>query len=68
MLGALICERTLRLYGKEKLFEIFKSKKPLFETLEEVGLTKENLNTELRNQIKMPLTSVLYNRGSANNE
>lgn len=62
MLGALICERTLRLYGKEKLFEIFKSKKPLFETLTEVGLTKENLNEELRKEIKLPLTSVLHKR------
>ncbi len=59
MLGALICERTLRLYGKEKLFGIFKSKKNFFEILETVGLTKENLNEELRNQIKMPLISVL---------
>ena len=58
MLGALICERTLRVYGKEKLFEIFKSKKSLFETLEYVGLTKENLHLELTNQIKMPVTPI----------
>lgn len=63
MLGALICERTLRLYGKTKLFEIFKSKSDLFDTLKEVGLTKENLNTELRKEIKLPLTSVLHKRG-----
>src|SRR6185437_4390774 len=48
MLGALICERTLRLYGKTKLFEIFKSKSDFFDTLKDVGLTKENLNEELR--------------------
>jgi hypothetical protein len=63
MLGALICERTLRLYGKEKLFEIFKSKSDLFDTLKDVGLTKENLNEELRKEIKLPLTSVLHKRG-----
>jgi hypothetical protein len=55
MLGALVCERTLRLYGKGKLFTIFKSKKPFFETLSDVGLTKENLNQELRKEIKLPL-------------
>ena len=63
MLGALVCERTLRLYGKEKLFEIFKSRKPLFETLEDVGLTKENLNQELRKEIKLLCISVLGNTG-----
>lgn len=63
MLGALVCERTLRLYGKTKLFEIFKSKSDLFDTLKEVGLTKENLNIELRKEIKLPLTSVLHKRG-----
>ena len=63
MLGALICERTLRLYGKAKLFEIFKSKSGLFDTLKDVGLTKENLNEELRKEIKLPLTSVLHKRG-----
>lgn len=58
MLGALICERTLRLYGKEKLLELFKSKKPLFDSLNDVGLTKENLHKELTNQINMPITSI----------
>lgn len=63
MLGALICERTLRIYGKTKLFEIFKSKNALFDTLKDVGLTEENLNEELRKEIKLPLTSVLHKRG-----
>lgn len=62
MLGALICERTLRLYGKTKLFEIFKRKSDLFDILKDVGLTKENLNEELRKEIKLPLTSVLRKR------
>lgn len=59
MLGALICERTLRLYGKTKLFEIFGSKMDFYETVKNVGLTKENLNKELRKEIKLPFKSVL---------
>lgn len=57
MLGALVCERTLRLYGKEKLFEILKSKRRLFETLADVGLSEEILNDELRREIKYPFSS-----------
>lgn len=52
--SALILERTLHLYGKEKLIELLKSEKDLWETLEMVGLTKENINDELRKQIKHP--------------
>lgn len=59
MLGALICERSLRIYGKEKLLEMFASKKPLFEILEEVELTRENLHEELAKEIKLPFTAVL---------
>ena len=52
--GALVCERTLRLYGKEKLFELFKSSKTIWETLKIVGLTKENITGELRKEIELP--------------
>lgn len=52
--SSLILERTLHLYGKEKLIELLKSEKDLWETLEMVGLTKENINDELRKQIKHP--------------
>ena len=56
--SALILERTLRVYGKEKLIELLKSENELWTTLKTVGLTKENINEELRKQIKLPLTSV----------
>ena len=58
MTSALILERTLRVYGKEKLMELLKSENELWTTLKTVGLTKENINEELRKQIKLPLTSV----------
>ncbi|HVT83625.1 MAG TPA: hypothetical protein VHD35_00410 [Chitinophagaceae bacterium] len=54
MLGALICERTLRLYGKEKLFDLFRSKKDVFDILKTVNLTKENIDVELRKEINLP--------------
>ncbi len=55
--GALVCERTLRLYGKEKLFELFKSDKNIWDTLKIVGLTKENITEKLKEEIKMPAIS-----------
>ena len=57
--SSLILERTLRIYGKEKLIELLKSENELWTTLKTVGITKENINTEIRKQIKLPLTSVL---------
>ena len=56
--SALILERTLRIYGKEKFMELLKSENEFWTTLKTVGLTKENINEELRKQIKLPLTSV----------
>lgn len=56
--SSLILERTLRIYGKEKLIELLKSENELWTTLKTVGITKENINTEIRKQIKLPLTSV----------
>lgn len=57
--SALILERTLRIYGKEKLMELLKSENELWATLKTIGLTKENINDELRKEIKLPLTQVL---------
>jgi hypothetical protein len=56
--AALILERTLKIYGKEKLIELLKSDNELWITLKTVGLTKENINEELRKHIKLPLTSI----------
>lgn len=61
--SALILERTLRIYGKEKLIELLKSENELWTNLKTVGLTKENINNELRKQIKLPLTLYWQNAG-----
>lgn len=51
--AALICERTIRLYGKQKLFEAFKNKKEIIEILKAFGLTNKNINQELRKELKI---------------
>ena len=57
--SALILERTLtNLWKREELMELLKSENELWTTLKTVGLTKENINNELRKQIKLSLTSV----------
>lgn len=48
MVAALICERTIHKFGKEKLFELLNSKEDIWKVIEKVGFTKENLNNELR--------------------
>ena len=57
--SALICERTMRIYGKDKLLKILKSENEIWKTLNNVGLTKENINEELKKEIKLPLTKVI---------
>lgn len=54
MVGALICERTLRLYGKSKLFELFRQKGDLYKIISIVGLNKKNLNEELQKEVMLP--------------
>ena len=39
--------------------ELLKSENELWATLKTIGLTKENINDELRKEIKLPLTQVL---------
>jgi len=52
--SALVCERTLRIYGREKLFELFKSKdENIFSLLQKAGLTKENIGAELRKELQL---------------
>lgn len=51
--SALIIERTIRLYGKEKLFELINSKTDLWTILKKAGLSKENLNEELRKELQL---------------
>jgi len=48
MVAALICESTITKFGKEKLFELLNSKDDIWKIINKVGLTKENLNRELR--------------------
>lgn len=52
VIAALFCERILRVYGKKKLINLMKSGHTLAEILPEVGLSLENMNTELRNEIQ----------------
>lgn len=54
MIGALICERTLRLYGKDKLFELFRQKGDIYEIISKAGLNKENLDQELQKEALQP--------------
>ncbi|WP_405571611.1 hypothetical protein [Winogradskyella sp. Asnod2-B02-A] len=51
IIGALICERTLRKYGKEGLMNLLGSDKELWDSLNEYGLTKENLTNELKTTV-----------------
>ena len=61
--AALILERTKRVYGDKKIIELLKSEKEFWQTLSLVGLTQENINEELRKEIKLPLTGVWLNGG-----
>jgi len=61
--AALILERTKRVYGDKKIIELLKSEKEFWQTLSLVGLTHENINEELRKEIKLPLTGVWLNGG-----
>ncbi len=61
--AALILERTKRVYGDKKIIELLKSEKEFWQTLSLVGLTQENINEELRKEIKLPLTRIWRNNG-----
>lgn len=54
MVGALICERTIRLYGKEKLFNLLRQSEDIWENLNAVGLNAENLQQELLKELAQP--------------
>ena len=53
--AALILERTKRVYGDRKIIELFKSENDFWQTLGLVGLTQQNINEELRKEIRLPL-------------
>ncbi|WP_430613439.1 hypothetical protein [Flavobacterium sp. JP2137] len=57
LIPAVVCERTVRLYGKQKLFEILQSKADLWTVLDTVGLNKANLTEELTAELQRPLHS-----------
>lgn len=59
--AALILERTKRIYGTKKIIELLKSESEVWQILNLVGLTKENINEELRKEIKLPTTGVWLN-------
>lgn len=54
MIGAIICERINRKFGKEKLFELFRSQKSFWEIMETVGVTKDNFNQEILSELSLP--------------
>jgi len=54
MVGALICERTFRIYGKEHLLVLITGGVTFWELLSEVGLSKENLDAELKKELQLP--------------
>lgn len=56
MIGALICERTYRLFGKEKLLELLKGGDELWDLLNAVGLNEENFDAELKKELLLPPT------------
>ena len=56
--AALICERTNRLFGKQKLLQILKSGDELWKTLKSVGLTEDNINAELGRELQMPVNLI----------
>jgi hypothetical protein len=51
--AALIIERIIQLYGKEKLMSLLNSEDDLWTILKTIGLSRENINDELRKQIKV---------------
>jgi hypothetical protein len=51
MIGALICERTNRLYGKKELFKLLGSADELWVKLNRYGLTIDNLTEELKKEL-----------------
>lgn len=53
LIAAAVCERTIRLYGKERFFELLNSKDDLWVLLNKIGLTKENINQEIRKELKL---------------
>ena len=57
--AALILEHTKRVYGDKKIIELLKSEKEFWQALNLVGLTQENINEELRKEIKLPLITKL---------
>jgi hypothetical protein len=58
MTSALICEYTFSKFGKEKLLTILNNDSELWFVLNTIGLTKQNLNNELRTLISDDLTSL----------
>lgn len=56
LIGALVCERTNRIYGKEKLFELLNSEKSIWQSFNAVGLTRANFTSELKNELKLSTT------------
>lgn len=51
IVGAMLCDHIIRVYGKEKLFELFAMKKGIWETLQEIGVRKNNFNAFIHQEL-----------------
>lgn len=49
--AAVIIERTMRLYGKEKLLTLLNSTDDVWSILKSVGLNRENINAEIKSEL-----------------
>ena len=56
--AALICERTHRIYGRAGLIMFLNNTGELWASLEQVGLTPENINDALRAELYLPILPV----------
>ena len=55
IIGGLICERTIRLLGKDKLFQAIASRNETWAILTELGLNKGNISVELKKELARPI-------------
>lgn len=53
IIAAIVCDRTIRIHGKDSYLKILNSEDDLWISLNKVGLTKENINTEIRKELEL---------------
>ncbi|MBL7986253.1 MAG: hypothetical protein JNM91_14705 [Flavobacteriales bacterium] len=58
MVGALLCERILRTHGKAGLLQALGGGADVWKAAEPFGITRENMDEELRTMITQPMISI----------